>query len=155
MGGLSCPAAERIDGVGRLGRMWPRVNGMRTLELGSPGSLRDQLNALVLEGVKTATATLLAEYAEEGEEREFPGEHLALLGNDGAVLAELRVTDVMTVPFSEVPWDFAEAEGEGYTDLAHWRRAHLDFWRDVEGRSVDETTPVVCMQFTRTNSPPA
>ncbi|MGW8884605.1 ASCH domain-containing protein [Streptomyces sp. NPDC055749] len=128
---------------------------MRTLELGSPGRLRDELNALVLEGAKTATATLLAEYAEEGEEREFPGERLALLDNDGAVLAELQVTDVMTVPFGEVPWGFAEAEGEGYTDLSHWRRAHFDFWRDVEGRSVDETTPVVCMHFTRTISPPA
>lgn len=128
--------------------MWPRVNGMRTLELGSPGGLRDELNALVLDGAKTATATLLAEYAEEAEEIEFPGEILALLGNDGAVLGELRVTAVATVPFAEVTWDFARAEGEGRTDLAHWRRSHLAYWRDVEGRQVDDTTPVVCLRFT-------
>ncbi|MGW8988516.1 ASCH domain-containing protein [Streptomyces zhihengii] len=128
--------------------MWPRVNGMRTLELGSPGGLRDELNALVLNGAKTATATLLAEYAEEAEEIEFPGEILALLGNDGAVLGELRVTAVTTVPFAEVTWDFARAEGEGCTDLAHWRRSHLAYWRDVEGRQVDDTTPVVCLRFT-------
>ncbi|MFC9243676.1 hypothetical protein ACFT7S_06350 [Streptomyces sp. NPDC057136] len=79
---------------------------MRTLELSSPGSLRDELNALVLAGGKTATATLLAEYVDE-------------------------------------------AEGEGYTDLAHWRRAHIDYWQNLEGRSVDDTTPVVCMHFTR------
>ncbi|WP_217510229.1 ASCH domain-containing protein [Streptomyces vilmorinianum] len=128
---------------------------MRTLELGSPGSLRDDLNALVLAGTKTATATLLTEYTEEGEELEFPGERLALLDNHGAVLAELDVTAVTTVPFSEVPWAFAQAEGEGYTDLDHWRRVHLGFWQDTEGRSVDETTPVVCLHFTRASSPAA
>lgn len=135
--------------------MWPRVNGMRTLELGSPGSLRDELNALVMTGAKTATATLLAEYAEEGEEREFPGERLALLGNDGTVLTELQVTHVMTVPFREVPWAFGEAEGEGYTDLTHWRRAHIDYWQNVEGRTIDDASPVVCMYFTRAISPTA
>ncbi|TDD53321.1 ASCH domain-containing protein [Saccharopolyspora elongata] len=133
--------------------MWPRVNGMRTLELGTPGGLRGELNALVLAGTKTATASLLAEYAEEGEELESPGERLALLDDHGAVLAELRVTAVTTVAFGEVPWEFAEAEGEGYADLDHWRRAHLRYWQETEGRRVDETTPVVCMHFTRTIDP--
>ncbi|MGW7432270.1 ASCH domain-containing protein [Streptomyces sp. NPDC054861] len=129
--------------------MWPRINGMRTLELGSPGALRDELNALVLGGAKTATATLRAEYAEEGEGLEAPGERLALLDNGGAALAVLEVTDVRTHPFLEVPWPFARAEGEGYTDLEHWRRAHLRFWTDTEGRHVDATTPVVCVRFVR------
>ncbi|WP_242337741.1 hypothetical protein [Streptomyces formicae] len=35
--------------------MWPRVNGMRALELGTAGELRERLNALVLAGQKTAT----------------------------------------------------------------------------------------------------
>lgn len=133
--------------------MWPRVNGMRTLELGSPGGLRDELNALVLGGAKTATATLLAEYADESEDIEFPGEILALLGNDGAVLGELRVTSVTTLPFAEVTWEFARAEGEGCADLAHWRRSHLAYWRDVEGRQVDDSTPVVCLRFTGPTPP--
>lgn len=130
--------------------MWPRVDDMRTLELGTPGSLRDRLSALVLAGTKTATATLLAEYAEEEEALETPGEVLALLGSHGTVLAELRVTAVTTVPFGEVPWSFAEAEGEGYSDVAHWRRVHADYWQDSEGRVISDDTPVVCMHFTRT-----
>ncbi|WP_406065761.1 ASCH domain-containing protein [Streptomyces sp. NBC_01077] len=130
--------------------MWPRANDMRTLELGTPGGLRDRLSALVLAGTKTATATLLAEYAEEEEALETPGELLALLDDHGTVLAELRVTAVTTVPFGEVPRSFAEAEGEGYTDAAHWRRVHAEYWQDSEGRHITDATPVVCLHFTRT-----
>ena len=47
---------------------WPRVGGLRTLELGSPGEMRSRLNALVLAGRKRATAGVLAvDYEQEGE----------------------------------------------------------------------------------------
>ncbi|MDG4803910.1 hypothetical protein [Micromonospora sp. WMMD980] len=48
--------------------MWPRIGGLRALALGTPGGLRADLNNLVLAGVKTATAGLIGEYAEENEE---------------------------------------------------------------------------------------
>ncbi|MFJ1705946.1 hypothetical protein [Kitasatospora sp. NPDC088346] len=48
------------------------------MELGTPGGMRAELNALVLSGEKTATTGLLADYAEEGEELEHLGERLAL-----------------------------------------------------------------------------
>jgi uncharacterized protein YhfF len=54
------------------------VDGLRALELGTPGDLRAELNGLVLDGRKRATAGLLAEYAEEQEELEHVGERLAL-----------------------------------------------------------------------------
>ncbi|WP_433417066.1 ASCH domain-containing protein [Microtetraspora malaysiensis] len=121
---------------------------MRALELGSPGALRDELNGLVLAGAKTATATLLVEYGEEGEQLEFPGERFALLGNQGDVLATVEIATVATVSFGEVTWEFAQAEGEGYTDIEHWRRAHIRFWQQVEGRHITDDTAVVCVHFT-------
>ncbi len=96
---------------------WPRVGGLRTLELGAPGEMRDRLNSLVLTGSKRATAGLQAEYAEEGELLEHVGEQLALLSNDGHQVATVEVTDVEILPFDRVPWDFAAAEGEGDEDL--------------------------------------
>ena len=48
---------------------WPRVDGMRSLELGSPGEMRARLNGLVVEGRKRATAGLVEEYEREGEPR--------------------------------------------------------------------------------------
>jgi uncharacterized protein YhfF len=47
---------------------WPRIDGLRTLELGTPGEMRARLTSYVLDGDKRGTAGLLAEYAEEGEE---------------------------------------------------------------------------------------
>jgi hypothetical protein len=49
-----------------FGRMWPRLDGLRALELGTPGEMRVRLNDLVVAGLKTATAGTLAEYEREG-----------------------------------------------------------------------------------------
>ncbi|MFI6416553.1 hypothetical protein ACIBG6_03815 [Streptomyces sp. NPDC050842] len=46
-----------------------------------------------------------------------------------------------TVSFGEVPWSFAQAEGEGYPDAAHWRCVHADYWQDSEGRVITDDTP--------------
>ncbi|WP_128978394.1 ASCH domain-containing protein [Streptomyces roseicoloratus] len=126
--------------------MWPRVDGMRGLELGTPGELRASLNALVLDGRKTATTGLLAEYVEETEGMEFPGERLALLGDDGRRVATIEITGVETVPFRDVTWEHAAAEGEGDRSLEEWREGHRRFWEDI-GTPVDEGTPLVCLRF--------
>jgi uncharacterized protein YhfF len=127
--------------------MWPRVDGLRTLELGSPGDLRDRLTALVLEGRKRATASLLSEYAEENEDLEHIGEYLVVLGNAGERRSTIVVTDVDVARFADVSWEFADAEGEGYTSIDHWRDVHRRFWVEEEDRDVTDDTPVVCLRF--------
>ncbi|MEU0085227.1 ASCH domain-containing protein [Streptomyces sp. NPDC006274] len=74
------------------------------------------------------------------------GERLVLVGSMGERVAEVDVESVETVPFRSVTWDFAQAEGEGCTSLAHWREVHLDYWRSV-GHAVDDDTDVVCVRF--------
>ena len=76
---------------------WPRVDGLRTMELGLPGELRQRLTGLVLAGPKRATAGLLEEYAAEGEELEHVGEVLVVVDDDGAELGRIRITDVQVV----------------------------------------------------------
>lgn len=125
---------------------WPRAGGLRGLELGSPGPMRTWLNGLVLSGQKRATAGLLSEYAEEGEEPEYIGERLALLDDHDHQLATIEVTRFEVHPFGEVPWEFAAAEGEGDTDIESWRAGHRRFWAS-EGVSVDDATLVACVWF--------
>lgn len=91
--------------------MWPRVNGMRSMELGTPDGIRAELNSLVLAGRKTATTGLLAEYAEESEELELPGERLALVDDDGGFVAAIEITGVEVTTFGAVTWEHARAEG--------------------------------------------
>ena len=125
---------------------WPRVGGLRALELGTPGEMRDRLNSLVLTGSKRATAGLRAEYEAEGERLEHVGEQLALLSNDGHQIATVEVTDVEVLPFDRVPWEFAAAEGEGDADLEEWRAGHRLYWASV-GTRVEGETQVVCVRF--------
>ncbi|MER7759215.1 ASCH domain-containing protein [Streptomyces sp. NPDC097619] len=126
--------------------MWPRVNGMRGLELGTPGELRSRLNGLVLAGKKRATTGLLDEYRTETEGLEYVGERLALLDDEGAALATVEITDITLSTFAEVTWAHAEAEGEGDADLDAWRAGHARFWTSV-GTPVTEDTPLVCLAF--------
>ncbi len=122
------------------------VDGLRTLEIGSPGPMRQRLNQLILDGHKRATAGLLIEYVRENEELEVEGELLALVDDETNRIATVVVNEVETVPFIEVPWHFAQAEGEGDKSLDEWRAGHQRFWTS-EGDTVEDETPVVLIWF--------
>jgi uncharacterized protein YhfF len=122
------------------------VDGLRTLEIGTPGEMRQRLNQLILDGSKRATAGLLIEYVRENEELESEGELLALVDNDMKRVATVVVLEVETVPFIEVPWKFAQAEGEGDESLDEWREGHRRFW-SAEGDVIEDETPVVLISF--------
>lgn len=128
--------------------MFPRIRGLRTLDLGTPGKLRDHLNALVMAGAKRATAALLVhDYQAEHEPVEHIGERLVLVDSAGAELAEVEVTDVDVVPMSAVTWEFAQAEGEGFESLEHWWLGHLGYWSELGHDDVDGDTEIVCVHF--------
>ncbi|MEW2384122.1 ASCH domain-containing protein [Micromonospora sp. NPDC047707] len=126
--------------------MWPRIGGLRTLDLGTPGELRTYLNTLVLAGVKQATAGLLSEYEREGEELEHVGERLALVDDHDGLVAVVQVTGVEVVRFAQVSWDFARSEGEGDASIEEWRAGHQRFWARA-GTPVDDDTAIVCVRF--------
>ena len=79
------------------------VNGLRTIEFGTPGESREKLTNLVIYGNKRATAGLASEYHAENEPVEHIGEELYLLGNDDEVLGKIRVTEVTECKFIDVP----------------------------------------------------
>ena len=103
-------------------------NGFTLGEYGLPGPLRDELVAAILAGAKTATSSLRAAYGDEPLPRVGEGE--ILLDSAGAPVAVLCTTDVELRAFGDIDADFARAEGEGFTDVAAWRAAHADFWRE-------------------------
>jgi uncharacterized protein YhfF len=126
--------------------MWPRIGGLRTLALGTPGELRSTLNTLVLAGVKTATAGLIGEYAEENEELEHVGERLALVDDHDALVGVVEVTGVEVVRLADVPWDFARSEGEGDRSVEEWRAGHSAYWAR-QGTPVTDDSQIVCIRF--------
>lgn len=122
------------------------IDGLRTIEFGTPGDFRDELTNLVLKGVKRATATTRQEYLDENEEVEHLGEELYLLGNGEKVLGKIVVTEVVEVKFKDVPDRFALAEGEGDLSGDDFRTSHKRYWSRL-GVEVDDLTPVVLLYF--------
>lgn len=109
--------------------------------------MRARLNRLVLAGHKTATAGLLtAEYEAEDEVIEQVGEQLVLVDDEARPLARVEVTAVEVMPFCDVTWDFADAEGEGFVSIEDWRAGHRRFWA-ATGAAVSDSTMVVCIRF--------
>jgi uncharacterized protein YhfF len=126
--------------------MFPVINGLRSVEFGTPGESREKLVNLILHGNKRATAGLLKEYEDEGEPVEHIGECLAMVDNNGDHVGTLKVTRVEVLRFIDVPDEFALAEAEGDLNAEDFRRSHLAFWTRV-GEHVDNETPIVTIYF--------
>ena len=126
--------------------MFPRVDGLRSIEFGTPGASRETLVGLVLHGNKRATAGLLKDYEAENEPVEHVGELLAMPDNNGTHVGTLRVTRVEVLRFADVPDEFALAEAEGDLDAADFRASHLAYW-SATGETVTDDTLVVTLYF--------
>lgn len=85
--------------------MFQRIDGLRALTLGQPGSeLQKRLNDLVLAGVKTGTSSVDdGEYAEEQELFELPGEQQWLVDAEQKPIALIEFTSVEWIEFKNVP----------------------------------------------------
>lgn len=132
----------------RLKRMFKRIEGLRTLTLGEPGSeLQKKLNQLVLSGHKTGTSSVDdGEYADEQESFETVGEKEWLVDHLGKPIALIEYTAVEWVPFKDVTWDFVASEGEGFASVEDWQESHREYWSNY-GIQVTPDTEVICYSF--------
>ena len=48
--------------------------------------------------------------------------------------------------FKDVPWEFADDEGEDFTSIEHWREGHRSFYA-AEGIAVSDDAEFVCVWF--------
>ena len=114
------------------------------------GPFADELAALVLAGVKTATASPLIAYETEGEPLPREGGYSVILYDDGQAAAVIRDTRVSLVPFDEVSPEHAFREGEGERTLAQWREIHRRAFAPdyrAAGREFDEHGICVLEEF--------
>lgn len=109
----------------------------------------DDLLALVLAGVKTATASALDDYDVDGEPVPRAGDASIVLDGRDRPRAVIVTSAVEILPFAEVTAEHAWAEGEGDRSLAHWRAVHEEFWRAHSAHSAGfrADMPVVCERF--------
>lgn len=122
-------------------------------EFAFPGPLRDALVTAILNGTKTTTTSLLAEYPHGYKPQEDVGNFEAVLDSHDNVVCVIRTTEVQVCRLADVSDEHAIAEGEGYVDASEWRAGHEQFWRSPEfveyigELDINDDTQVVCQRF--------
>jgi uncharacterized protein YhfF len=124
-------------------------------EFGFPGPLRDRLVAAILDGSKTTTSGLVADYEHEHEPLPRPGGREVVIDSAGRPVAVIETTAVRVIRLADGDLAHALGEGEGYTSVAEWRAGHEQFWHSAEMRAalddpaftVDDDTLVVAQEF--------
>jgi uncharacterized protein YhfF len=117
---------------------------------GDSPRMADELGALIVDGIKTATCSALWEYEAEGEPLPETGAKIVVLDGNGDPLCIVETTEVDVVPYDEVAAQFAYEEGEGDRSLEYWRYAHWRFFSRTLPRIGKEPTvdmPLVCERF--------
>jgi uncharacterized protein YhfF len=124
-------------------------------EFAFPGPLRDQLVAAILDGTKTTTTGLVADYESEDSPLPQPGHRQAVVDSAGNRVAVIELTAVRVVRLADVDLAHAVGEGEGYTSVTEWRTGHEEFWHSAQLRAalgdpdftVDDDTLLVAEEF--------
>ena len=149
------PVSRLSEGENSAAALWEQFRAKEGIdhdryEAWQFGDDPDRLAALVLAGVKTATASAAVFYELEKEPMPRAGEYSVILDSGDRALCVIRTTKVYVVPFDEVTAEQAYMEGEGDRSLDYWRQCHRDFFSGElaqVGMSFDEKMNVVCEEF--------
>jgi uncharacterized protein YhfF len=112
--------------------------------------LADELGQLIVQGVKTATCSVLWEWEAKGSPLPEVGLMTIVLNGRNQPLCIIETTEVTIRPFNEVDEQFAYEEGEDDRSLAAWRREHWRYFSRVLpkiGKTVTQDMPLVCERF--------
>lgn len=117
-----------------------RYRDLRTFAFGDGPALADELLALVIAGLKTATCS-----TEDEPNTSTPGERWVVLDGRGEPRCVIETTEITYRRFNEVDAAFAYEEGEGDRSLAYWRNAHRNYFGRL-GR-FSEDMMLMCERF--------
>jgi uncharacterized protein YhfF len=104
------------------------ATGLPRWGFAEPGPLRDELTAFALAGTKTMTASLLVDYAIDGDTVPVAGQLDVLVDSDGRDIAIVETISCRIARLADVDDQHAIDEGEGYADAAEFRVAHERYW---------------------------
>ena len=117
---------------------------------GDHPALADELGALIVQGIKTATCSGLWEWVAGGNTYPQAGLTSNALDGRGEPLCIVETVEVTIRKYNEVDADFARDEGEGDLSLDYWREAHKNYFSLVLpkiGKEFSEEMPLVCERF--------
>jgi uncharacterized protein YhfF len=113
-------------------------------------ALADELAELVVQGIKTATSSVLSYYQEGNHPLEQVGDRCIVLTSTGQPRCIIEMSEIRILPFNEVDEAFAADYGEGERTLQWWKE-HLGAYYAREcaarGWTFSAEMPLVCKRF--------
>lgn len=110
----------------------------------------DELAALTLYGLKTATSSAFPMYIYDNVDLPKVGEYSIILDTEENAVCIIRTEEVNIIPYHQVESLHAFKEGEGDRSLNYWRMEHQRFFtEELErvGQVFTEDMLVVCEEF--------
>ena len=127
-----------------------RPDDYQAWSFGNSPRMADELGELVLQGKKTATASLVWLFEADIEPYPEVGDYHVILDSLGKPICIIHTTELEVRAFEEVGEEHAYLEGEGDRSLHYWREAHWAFFTDECGkleRVPNMRMPVLCEKF--------
>ncbi len=116
---------------------------------GDNPKLADELAALIMVGMKTATCSAVWEWEAEGKAIPTVGYKSILLNSANEPLCVLEATEVTIRAYQDVDATFARDEGEGDLSLEYWREAHWRYFSRTLGKIGKEPTLEMLLECER------
>lgn len=116
------------------------------------GGAPDYLAALVMQEIKTATASGYDLYFLAGKEEPIPqiGDYNVILDSKEQAVCVIQTIKTEVIPFNLVGEDQAYKEGEGNRSLEYWRKVHDEFFTEDfvnSGIEFDYNCKILCEEF--------
>ncbi|MEM7442170.1 MAG: ASCH domain-containing protein [Pseudomonadota bacterium] len=125
-------------------------NDYEALSCGDSPQMRDELAELIFDGPKRATAGLLRDFTEGGEQMPAVGDLIIVLDGSDTPRCIWKTTEVRVKPLDKVDAQFAWDEGEGDRSLEWWMQAHRAYFQrqaEREGFVFRDDMDVVLERF--------
>jgi uncharacterized protein YhfF len=105
---------------------------LESFAFGDSPEMADRLLGFVLSGAKTATC-----WSVRDGQQTHVGKRMVVRNGAGQGRAVIETVSLEQLPFSEVGWSFALAEGEGDECLQEWRDGHRAYFTRNGGFAPD------------------
>ena len=104
------------------------LNNLKIFAIGNPGPQREELLILIKIGKKTATSYPLKKADNPDDIKTQLGQLQILVDSSNKHVGFVRITDVVIKQLGAIDDSDVQEEGEGFKDVADWRKAHEKHW---------------------------
>ena len=122
------PAVERFIADARAALPNESIGAFKVRTYGGSETMSNIIVPLILQGQKTGTFAMAAEYEQDPAFAPQVGDLYVVTWFDGRPALLYRITVVEQVPFEGINHEHVQVEGPNARQVDIWRKIHWDYW---------------------------